>query len=140
VFANLNGAQVSGDKVTADIGRNLTLTSQQDNDHYQSKQSSIAAGGSFTIGSMTGSGYINASRQKINSDFESVVEQTGIFAGKQGFAIQVGEHTQLNGAVLAGSCPFTSNQLAGYALLPRGQSLCAASFSVRRGFPLRPEL
>lgn len=37
-------------------------------------------------------------------------------------------------------CSFTSNQLAGYALLPRGQSLCAASFSVRRGFPLRPEL
>ncbi|MBW3775644.1 filamentous hemagglutinin N-terminal domain-containing protein [Aeromonas veronii] len=110
--ATLLGAQVSGDKVTADIGRNLTLTSQQDNDHYQSKQSSIAAGGSFTIGSMTGSGYINASRQKIRSDFESVVEQTGIFAGKQGFAIQVGEHTQLNGAVLAGSADESKNRLS----------------------------
>ncbi|WP_041208299.1 hemagglutinin repeat-containing protein [Aeromonas jandaei] len=110
--ATLLGAQVSGDKVTADIGRNLTLTSQQDNDHYQSKQSSIAAGGSFTIGSMTGSGYINASRQKINSDFESVVEQTGIFAGKQGFDIRVGEHTQLNGAVLAGSDDESKNRLS----------------------------
>ncbi|MBL0638948.1 hemagglutinin repeat-containing protein [Aeromonas veronii] len=110
--ATLLGAQVSGDKVTADIGRNLTLTSQQDNDHYQSKQSSIAAGGSFTIGSMTGSGYINASRQKIRSDFESVMEQTGIFAGKQGFAIQVGEHTQLNGAVLAGSDDESKNRLS----------------------------
>ncbi|KHA57691.1 hypothetical protein NM74_04970, partial [Aeromonas hydrophila] len=48
--ATLLGAQVSGDKVTADIGRNLTLTSQQDNDHYQSQQSSISAGGSFTFG------------------------------------------------------------------------------------------
>ncbi|MGN5172006.1 two-partner secretion domain-containing protein [Aeromonas sp. 102P] len=110
--ATLLGAQVSGDKVTADIGRNLTLTSQQDNDHYQSKQSSIAAGGSFTIGPMTGSGYINASRQKIRSDFESVMEQTGIFAGKQGFAIQVGEHTQLNGAVLAGSADESKNRLS----------------------------
>ncbi len=110
--ATLLGAQVSGDKVTADIGRNLTLTSQQDNDHYQSKQSSIAAGGSFTIGSMTGSGYINASRQKIRSDFESVMEQTGIFAGKQGFAIQVGEHTQLNGAVLAGRDNESKNRLS----------------------------
>ncbi|MGR1221671.1 endonuclease toxin domain-containing protein [Aeromonas veronii] len=110
--ATLLGAQVSGDKVTADIGRNLTLTSQQDNEHYQSKQSSIAAGGSFTIGSMTGSGYINASRQKIRSDFESVMEQTGIFAGKQGFAIQVGEHTQLNGAVLAGSDDESKNRLS----------------------------
>ena len=60
--ATLLGAQVSGDKVKADIGRNLTLTSQQDNDHYQSKQSSIAAEGSFTFSTMTGSGYINASR------------------------------------------------------------------------------
>ncbi len=110
--ATLLGAQVSGDKVTADIGRNLTLTSQQDNDHYQSKQSSIAAGGSFTFGSMTGSGYINASRQKINSDFESVVEQTGVFAGKQGFDIRVGEHTQLNGAVLAGSADESKNRLS----------------------------
>ncbi|HHQ4444637.1 TPA: hemagglutinin repeat-containing protein [Aeromonas veronii] len=110
--ATLLGAQVSGDKVTADIGRNLTLTSQQDNDHYQSKQSSIAAGGSFTFGSMTGSGYINASRQKIRSDFESVMEQTGVFAGKQGFDIRVGEHTQLNGAVLAGSDNESKNRLS----------------------------
>ncbi|MFM5342616.1 hemagglutinin repeat-containing protein [Aeromonas veronii] len=110
--ATLLGAQVSGDKVKADIGRNLTLTSQQDSDHYQSKQSSIAAGGSFTFGTMTGSGYINASRQKINSDYQSVVEQTGLFAGKQGFDIRVGEHTQLNGAVLAGSDNPTNNRLS----------------------------
>ncbi|MHC6657261.1 hemagglutinin repeat-containing protein [Aeromonas salmonicida] len=110
--ATLLGAQVSGDKVTADIGRNLTLTSQQDNDHYQSQQSSISAGGSFTFGSMTASGYVNASRQKINSDFESVVEQTGVFAGKQGFEIRVGEHTQLNGAVLTGSEDAGKNHLS----------------------------
>lgn len=110
--ATLLGAQVSGDKVTADIGRNLTLTSQQDNDHYQSQQSSISAGGSFTFGSMTASGYVNANRQKINSDFESVVEQTGVFAGKQGFDIRVGEHTQLNGAVLAGSEDAGKNHLS----------------------------
>ncbi|PKQ71912.1 hypothetical protein AOX56_22130 [Aeromonas sobria] len=116
--ATLLGAQVSGDKVKADIGRNLTLTSQQDTDHYQSKQSkqskqsSIAAGGSFTFGTMTGSGYVNASRQKINSDFESVVEQTGVFAGKQGFDIRVGDHTQLNGAVLAGSDNASNNRLS----------------------------
>ncbi|WP_238157656.1 hemagglutinin repeat-containing protein [Aeromonas salmonicida] len=110
--ATLLGAQVSGDKVTAEIGRNLTLTSQQDNDHYQSQQSSISAGGSFTFGSMTASGYVNASRQKINSDFESVVEQTGVFAGKQGFDIRVGEHTQVNGAVLAGSADETKNRLS----------------------------
>ncbi|WP_445206857.1 hemagglutinin repeat-containing protein [Aeromonas sp. MR7] len=50
------GDQVSGNKVNTDIDRSLPLTSQQDNDHYQSQQSSISAGGSFTFGSMTASG------------------------------------------------------------------------------------
>lgn len=106
------GDQVSGNKVDSDIGYNMALISQQDNDHYQSQQSSISAGGSFTFGSMTASGYVNASRQKINSDFESVVEQTGVFAGKQGFDVRVGEHTQLNGVVLAGSEDAGKNHLS----------------------------
>ncbi|ENC6660032.1 hypothetical protein ABKY47_004569 [Aeromonas hydrophila] len=61
---------------------------------------------------MTVSSYVNASRQKINSNFESVVEQTGVFASKQGFDIRVGEHTQLNGAVLAGSNDAGKNHLS----------------------------
>nr|WP_320660778.1 hemagglutinin repeat-containing protein [Aeromonas veronii] len=86
--ATLLGAQVSGDKVKADIGRNLTLTSLQDSDHYQSKQSSVAAGGSFTFGSMTGSGYVNASRQKVNSDYQSVVEQAENFKKYQSVEVR----------------------------------------------------
>ncbi len=62
--ASLIGAQVSGNQVTADIGRNLTVTSLQDSNNYDSKQSSVSAGGSFTFSSMTGSGYINFSRTK----------------------------------------------------------------------------
>jgi filamentous hemagglutinin len=61
---------------------------------------------------MTASGYVNASRQKINGDFENVVEQTGVFAGQQGFEIRVGEHTQFNGAVLAGSEDAGKNHLS----------------------------
>ncbi|WP_170933499.1 hemagglutinin repeat-containing protein, partial [Pantoea agglomerans] len=53
----LNGAQVSGNQVTADVGRDLTITSQQDSDRYDSKQTSYGAGGSFTFGSMSVSGY-----------------------------------------------------------------------------------
>ncbi|MNQ75793.1 hypothetical protein D3C85_905990 [compost metagenome] len=37
-------------------------------------------------------------------------------------------------------CPFPSNQSARYALLPRGQSLCATGLLVRRRCPFRPEL
>ena len=45
--ATLNGAQVTGNKVTADIGRDLLIRSQQDSDCYDSKQTSFGAGGSF---------------------------------------------------------------------------------------------
>lgn len=107
----LTGAQVNGDKVSADVGRNLTITSQQDSDRYDSKQTSFGAGGSFTFGSMTASGYINASQDKMRSTYDSVMEQSGIYAGKGGFDIQVGEHTQLNGAVIASQATADKNRL-----------------------------
>ncbi|WP_410175510.1 hemagglutinin repeat-containing protein, partial [Rahnella perminowiae] len=97
----LSGAQVNGNKVVVDAGRDLTITSQQDSDDYKSKQTSFGAGGSFTIGSMSGSGYINLSQDKMNSTYDSVVEQSGIYAGRGGFDINVGSHTQLNGGVIA---------------------------------------
>ena len=40
----LTGAQVSGHQVTMDVGRNLTLTSEQDSDNYDSKQRSGSVG------------------------------------------------------------------------------------------------
>ncbi|WP_430749903.1 hemagglutinin repeat-containing protein [Cronobacter turicensis] len=109
--ASLIGAQVSGSQVTADIGRNLTITSLQDSNHYDSKQSSVSAGGSFTFGSMTGSGYVNFSQDKMHSTFKSVAEQSGIFAGKDGFDVTVGSHTQLNGAVIGSTAAADKNRL-----------------------------
>ena len=44
----LQGAQVSGEKVKADVGRNLTLASEQDSDRYDSKQQSVSAGAALT--------------------------------------------------------------------------------------------
>lgn len=109
--ATLTGAQVSGETVKADIGRNLTLTSEQDSDRYDSKQQNASAGGSFSIGSMTGSASVNVSRDKMHSNYDSVVEQTGIFAGKGGYDVTVGEHTQLNGAVIGSTATADKNRL-----------------------------
>ncbi|EKM0374296.1 hemagglutinin repeat-containing protein, partial [Cronobacter turicensis] len=109
--ASLIGAQVSGSQVTADIGRNLTITSLQDSNHYDSKQSSVSAGGSFTFGSMTGSGYVNFSQDKMHSTFRSVAEQSGIFAGKDGFDVTVGSHTQLNGGAIGSAATSDKNSL-----------------------------
>ncbi|KEY41394.1 hemagglutinin repeat-containing protein [Pantoea agglomerans] len=107
----LTGAQANGESVKVDAGRNLTLTSEQDSDHYDSKQQSASAGGSFTFGSMTGSANVNVSRDKMHSTWQSVAEQTGIFAGKGGFDVTVGEHTQLNGAVIASTADASLNKL-----------------------------
>ncbi|WP_197056414.1 hemagglutinin repeat-containing protein [Xenorhabdus sp. NBAII XenSa04] len=107
----LKGAQVSGETVTADVGRNLHLQSEQDKDHYNSKQQNASAGASFTYGSMSGSASVNARRDKLHSTFDSVNEQTGIFAGKGGFDVKVGEHTQLDGAVMASHAEKDKNRL-----------------------------
>lgn len=107
----LNGAQVNGNKIIADVGHDLLISSQQDTSKYDSKQTSVAAGGSFTFGSMTGSGYIAASRDKMKSRFDSVAEQTGMFSGDGGFDITVGNHSQLDGAVIASTATADKNSL-----------------------------
>lgn len=104
----LTGAQLTGDKVTMDVGRNLTLTSEQDSDNYDSKQQNVSGGVSVGTG---GSASINLSRDKMHSTYDSVKEQTGIFAGKGGFDITVGGHTQLNGSVIGSTADAGKNRL-----------------------------
>ncbi|WP_431606058.1 hemagglutinin repeat-containing protein [Enterobacter dykesii] len=107
----LDGAQVNGNKIVTDVGHDLLMRSQQNNSDYDSKQTSVAAGGSFTFGTMSGSGYINASQDKMKSRFDSVAEQTGLYAGDGGFDITVGHHTQLDGAVIASTATPDKNSL-----------------------------
>ncbi len=107
----LKGAQASGEKVTVDVGRDLTLQSEQDSDRYDAKQQNASAGGSFTFGSMTGSANVSASKDKLHSNFDSVKEQTGLFAGKGGYDVKVKEHTQLDGAVIASTADKENNRL-----------------------------
>ncbi|MDC9622851.1 hemagglutinin repeat-containing protein [Xenorhabdus sp. XENO-7] len=107
----LKGAQVSGEQVTVQAGRNLHLESEQDKNNYDSEQKNASAGTSFTYGSMNGSYSANASRDKMHSKFDSVKEQTGILAGKGGFDVNVKEHTQLDGAVIASTADKDKNRL-----------------------------
>ncbi|HHZ3239384.1 TPA: VENN motif pre-toxin domain-containing protein, partial [Escherichia coli] len=69
------------------------------------------AGGSFTFGSMSGSASVSLSRDKMHSNHDSVQEQTGIFAGRGGFDVTTGQHTQLNGAVIASTATADKNRL-----------------------------
>ncbi|EPN1625436.1 hemagglutinin repeat-containing protein [Cronobacter turicensis] len=109
--AMLSGAQVNGQTVKANIGRDLNITSLQDSDNYKSKQQSVSAGGSVTIGAPGGSASFSYSRDKMKSNYDSVIEQAGIYAGKGGFDLSVGNHTQLNGAVIGSTAAADKNRL-----------------------------
>ncbi len=107
----LTGAQISADRIVADVGRDLTITSEQDSNNYKSKDQNISGGLSFTFGSMTASGSLSISNDKINSNYDSVQEQSGLFAGDGGYDVTVGNHTQLNGAVIGSTAEAAKNRL-----------------------------
>ncbi|MDR7345614.1 hypothetical protein J2X14_004074 [Pantoea alhagi] len=57
------------------------------------------------------SGYLSLSQDKMRSRYSSVQEQSGIFAGEGGFDITTGNHTQLDGAVIASTAEAGKNHL-----------------------------
>lgn len=102
---NLIGAQVRGNQVVADVGNsgegNLNIQSLQDTSTYDSKQKSAGISVSIPIGAGMAGGSISSSQSKIKSDYASVNEQSGIFAGDEGFQVNVAGNTNLKGAVIA---------------------------------------
>jgi len=93
----IKGAVASGKQVVADVGGNLNIESLQDTSQYESQQKNL--GGSVTIGTSP-SGSINAGKSKIDSTYASVIEQSGLKAGDEGFQVNVNKNTDLKGAVI----------------------------------------
>ena len=93
---NIKGAQVTGKGLTV-RATNLNIESLQDTADYHSRQQNIK--GQVTVGygaSVSG----DYSKSKINAEHRSVSEQSGLFAGEDGFDVQVGGHTQLTGGII----------------------------------------
>ena len=98
----MKGAVASGKQVVADIGGNLNIESLQDTSTYGSQQTS--RGGSLSVAIIgSSSGSVNAADTNINSNYASVVEQSGIKAGDGGYKVKVKGNTDLKGAVIAAS-------------------------------------
>ncbi|PWC16292.1 hemagglutinin repeat-containing protein, partial [Brenneria corticis] len=112
----LNGAVVSGQRVAADVGGDLLISSTQDKATYDSKNSSAGLNVSICVppicAGQTVAGNANLSQQILNNNYASVREQSGIRAGDGGFDIRVGNHTQLDGAVLASEADADKNRLS----------------------------
>ena len=93
---NFIGSQVKGKRVEVNAD-NLNIKSLQDKSSYDGKQTNIS--GSVTIGyGFSAGGSYNKS--KVNADHASVNEQAGIYAGDEGYDINVNKHTDLNGGLI----------------------------------------
>ena len=105
------GSTVSGKKVEVDTGRDLHIQSLQDVDNF--KEHSKSAG--FSVSSKPNfkdpTGSISASVGRIDSKWKSVTHQAGIFAGEDGYNINVGNGTTLEGAVIRSEAPKAKNTL-----------------------------
>ncbi len=112
---NLKGAQVTGDTVRADVGRNLNVESRQDTDNYHSRESSSGFQASLCVPPIcygtTVSGSVSVSSGNTDSTYNSVREQSGIYAGNGGFQVNVKQNTDLKGAVLASTADAGKNSL-----------------------------
>ena len=128
----LVGSQLQGQSVTVKTGGNLHIESVQDSETYRGNRSStgisiayspsvdvqenfLPQGTHATHFTYTGtgakSGNASYSRGKTTSDYASVTEQAGIYAGDQGYEVDVNKDTQLKGAVIASTADANRNHL-----------------------------
>ena len=109
---SLIGASVAANQITADVGGNLTIQSLQDRSTYTSNQQSTSASISIPIyGAGSASASVSASQSRINSNYESVNQQSGLMAGNGGFNVTVAGNTSLTGAVISSSDAAVANGL-----------------------------
>lgn len=105
------GSTVSGKKVEVDTGRDLHMQSLQDVDNFKEHSKS----GGFLVSSKPNikdpTGTIGISIGRIDSKWKSVTHQAGIYAGEDGYDINVGNGTTLEGAVIKSEAPKVKNIL-----------------------------
>ncbi len=106
----IRGGTVKGNKVTANAGRNLTIESEQDKKNYKETGKTTGLSISYTPGSAVS---VSGGKGKTNTDsaYESVTKQAGIYAGKEGYDIQVKNNTRLKGAIIDSKAPAEKNKL-----------------------------
>ena len=106
----IRGGTVKGNKVTANAGRNLTIESEQDKKNYKETSKTSGLSISYTPGSaVTVSG--GKGQTSTDSAYESVTKQAGIYAGKEGYDIQVKNNTRLKGAVIDSQAEKEKNRI-----------------------------
>ena len=93
----LAGSQVKGKGVELDA-ENLKIESLQDKSSYRGKQMNASASVTVGYGFAAGGSF---NKSKVNTDYASVNEQAGIFAGNNGYDINVkNKVSSVGGAII----------------------------------------
>jgi filamentous hemagglutinin len=110
---NLKGAQLIGDTIEGTVGRDLNIESRPDTETYHSKESSSGMQASLCVPPFCYGTTVNASgsvtQGNTDSTYSSVQEQSGIYAGKGGFNVDVKGNTDLKGGILASTADAANN-------------------------------
>ena len=110
----IRGGTVKGNKIIANAGR-MSIESEQDKKNYKETSKTSGLSISYTPGSAV---TVSGGKGKTNTDstYESVTKQAGIYAGKEGYDIQVKNNTRLKGAVIDSQAEKEKNKLTTGAL------------------------
>ena len=105
------GSKVYGDFIQSQIGGNLTIKSLQDSETYRGEKKNVGFSIS-TNGTQLGGVSAEYSKGKMTSDYASVMEQAGLYAGAEGFDITTKGNTTLEGAVIDSKAKADKNKLS----------------------------
>ena len=108
---HISGSKVVGKSVTADVGGNLSIESLQDTKTYVGESSNKGFSVSTNAGSLSNVS-MSSSKGKMKSDYASVTDQAGIYAGDGGFVINTAETTSLRGAVIDSTADTNKNKVS----------------------------
>ena len=105
------GSKIYGDSIKSQIGGNLTIKSLQDSETYRGEKKNVGFSIS-TNGTQLGGVSAEYSKGKMTSDYASVTEQAGLYAGDVGFDITNKGNTTLEGAVIDSKAKADKNKLS----------------------------
>ena len=113
---NIKGGKLSGEKVTGNVGGDLNIESKQDKNSYEEKTSSAGFCIGMSVGDKDSANKIgifgSVGKSDADSKYESVTDQSGIYAGKEGFDINVGENTDLKGGIISSEAEKDKNKIS----------------------------
>ena len=126
---NIKGGELSGEKVIGNVGKDLNIESKQDKNSYKEKNSSAGFGvgvdlsgkndGIATTDKKDKASNANkagifgsATKSNVDSNYESVTDQSGIYAGKEGFDIRAEANTDLKGGIISSEAEKDKNKIS----------------------------